>query len=529
MAALAITVACTDEPIPVQSVEQQPVGPNVQVDGMMRLGPQLANPYALGNMQQAYANITGAKAQLQPTHLYVRFLPRDEYELQVLRRDTTLELFDFPLDREIIASGSHYHDPELPAEAITWQYCAVPANYAFPEGIHYELLEQLFLPEVLDGAKSDLADRLDDEALRLAGYEVELPTDGSKARKKFKPSGRITVYDNTLGRIIGLQGARVVARSWFTTKHAFTDANGDFLIDHTFKGHCNYWIKWERADYDIRSGNWGQAYYNGPRLDGRWDLSIGHGGMSWVYAHIHRAAYTYYYQHSRWGIKSPPLDGKLLKQRIHIGAMDKAGRSHFYDFNKFFTTPQIKVYRYDKDNIEQRAIDLFATTIHELAHASHWEMGYSYGQYAVDYIFRKAIIPESWASCVEYVVTNDIYNRTNYNTLQNKTIDECKKDGYTPLFIDCIDEDNQRIMGSSYPIDNVSGFSLAQIENVLFWSYQQLSPTAAIDPIGVSDPIGLIYNSFGLRIIRNNLKTMYNNPTSGYVDELFDNYLEKEK
>ena len=50
--------------------------------------------------------------------------------------------------------------------------------------------------------------------------------------------------------------------------------------------------------------------------------------FSWVYAHIHRAAYTYYYQHSRWGIKSPPLDGKLLKQRVHIGAMDKAGRAH---------------------------------------------------------------------------------------------------------------------------------------------------------------------------------------------------------
>ena len=540
--ALAVMVGCSEEPLDVHSTEDQHVEVQKHPDGMMRLGPQQANPYALGNMQQAYTNITGAKAELQPTHLYVRFLPRDEFELQSLRRDTTLELFDFPLDREIVGSGTHYHDPELPADAITWQYCAVPANYAFPESIHYEVLEQLFLPEVLDGAKSALADRLDDEALRLAGYAVEGPSDGSKARKRFKPSGRITVYDNTLGRIIGLQGARVVARSWFTTKHAFTDANGDFLIDHTFKGHCNYWIKWERADYDIRSGNWGQAYYNGPRLDGRWDLSIGHGGMSWVYAHIHRAAYTYYYQHSRWGIKSPPLDGKLLKQRVHIGAMDKAGRAHFYDFNKFFTTPQIKVYRYDKDNIEQRAIDLFATTIHELAHASHWEMGYSYGQYAVDYIFRKAIIPESWASCVEYVVTNDIYTGSlnfkhwsswdyeKYSDLQSITISDCKKYGYTPLFIDCIDVQNQRnTKGELYPIDNVSGYTLAQIENVLFWSYQQLSPTAAIDPIGISDPIGLIYNSFGLRTIRNNLKTMYNNPTSGYVDELFDNYLEKEK
>lgn len=169
-------------------------------------------------------------------------------------------------------------------------------------------------------------------------------------------------------------------------------------------------------------------------------------------------------------------------------------------------------------------------------------MGYSYGQYAVDYIFRKAIIPESWASCVEYVVTNDIYTGSlnfkhwsswdyeKYSDLQSITISDCKKYGYTPLFIDCIDVQNQRnTKGELYPIDNVSGYSLAQIENVLFWSYQQLSPTAAIDPIGISDPIGLIYNSFGLRTIRNNLKTMYNNPTSGYVDELFDNYLEKEK
>ena len=534
LAALAIMVGCSEEPMSVQSVGPQFVEANIQAEGMMQFGPQLTNPYALANMQQAYANITGAKAQLQPTHLYVRFLPRDEFELQVLRRDTTLELFDFPLDREIIASGSYYHDPELPAEVITWQYCAVPANYAFPEGIHYELLEQLFLPEVLDGAKSDLADRLDDEAMRLTGYEVEPPTDGSKARKKFKPSGRITVYDNTLGQSIGLQGARVVARSWFTTKHAFTDANGDFLIDHTFKGHCNYWIKWERADYDIRSGNWGQAYYNGPRLDGRWDLSIEPGGMSWMYAHIHRAAYTYYYQHSRWGIKSPPLDGKLLKQRIHIGAMDKQGTAHYFDFNKFFTTPQIKIYKINETGSALNAIDLFGYTIHELAHASHWEMGYSYGQYIIDYLFRKAIVPESWASCVEYVITNDVYgasasntasksgwDKNTYNDLQNRSIAAFKEDGYSPLFIDCIDTYNQHVENnSSCPIDKVSGYSLSQLEQVLQYSYQRFTESPTI----VSNPTELIVNSFSLRFIKENLKSMYPNSTTEYVDELFDNY-----
>ncbi|MBQ9470358.1 MAG: hypothetical protein IJU72_05335, partial [Bacteroidales bacterium] len=74
---ITIMVACTDEPMPVQTFDPQRIVTIEQPEGLMRLGPQLANPYALGNMRQAYTNITGAKAELQPTHLYVRFLPRD--------------------------------------------------------------------------------------------------------------------------------------------------------------------------------------------------------------------------------------------------------------------------------------------------------------------------------------------------------------------------------------------------------------------------------------------------------------------
>ena len=55
-------------------------------------------------------------------------------------------------------------------------------------------------------------------------------------------------------------------------------------------------------------------------------------GMSWIYAHIHRGAYTYYYANT-YGIKTPPKDGGFLNQRIHIGAMEKSGRAHYFDFN----------------------------------------------------------------------------------------------------------------------------------------------------------------------------------------------------
>ena len=543
MAALAVLTACKDEPMLAldeqQNVEAQAFNDDLPSDGMMVLGQELQDPYKLSNMQQAYANITGAKAQLQPTHRYMRFLPKNEEELYLLKN---IELFDFPLHYEIIQNGDCYHDPELPADAITWQYAVIPIDTRIPENIQQELIYEVFIPNYdTDGSKSGLLEAIEDEALRLCGYSDMLQQNASKGLfSKWTPSGTIKVWDDVLLKYIPIHGAKVQVR-WLThIEKDFTDANGNFSTS-SFRFDVNYAIKWERADFDIRSGNWGQAWYNGPKLGSAWYLNIDKGGMSWVYAHIFRAVHMYYYGHSNWGIKSPPKDGKLFKQSIKIGAMDKSGTSHYFDFNKFFTTPQIKIYRYDGDR-ELQSIELFGTTIHELAHASHWEMGYSYGQYVVDYIFRKAIIPESWASCVEYVVTNDIYTGSltfkhwsswdyeKYSDLQSFTISDFKEYGYTPLFIDCIDVQNQRnTKGELYPIDNVSGYTLAQIENVLFWSYQQLSPTAAIDPIGVSDPIGLIYNSFGLRIIRNNLKTMYNNPTSGYVDELFDNYLEKEK
>lgn len=52
---------------------------------MMVLGQELQDPYNLAIMQQAYANITGAKAQLQPTHRYYRFLPKNDDELDMLK------------------------------------------------------------------------------------------------------------------------------------------------------------------------------------------------------------------------------------------------------------------------------------------------------------------------------------------------------------------------------------------------------------------------------------------------------------
>ena len=496
-----------------QNVEAQEFNNNLPSDGMMVLGQELQDPYKLSNMQQAYANITGAKAQLQPTHLYMRFLPKNEEELYLLKN---IDLFNFPLHYEIIQNGDCYHDPELPAEAITWQYAVIPIDTTIPENIQQELIYEVFIPNYdTDGSKSGLLEAIEDEAIRLCGYSDMLQQNASKGLfSKWTPSGTIKVWDDVLLKYIPIHGAKVQVR-WLThIEKDFTDANGNFSTS-SFRFDVNYSIKWERADFDIRSGNWGQAWYNGPKLGSAWYLNIDKGGMSWVYAHIFRAAHMYYYGHSSWGIKSPPKDGKLLKQSIKIGAMDKSGTSHYFDFNKFFTTPQIKVFRYDSDGSEQASIDLFATTIHELAHASHWEMCYSYGQYVLDFLSDKAILSESWASCVEHIITNEFYpprksdygyDYLKYADYQKLTIKASRTDGYTGVFIDCIDDLNQRerFNDAIYPIDRVSGYTLSQIENAIKY--------------GASDT-----TSYGLKAVINGLR-QYSNPTNIHLEELFSCY-----
>ncbi|MFZ5942277.1 MAG: hypothetical protein ACOYXB_17055 [Bacteroidota bacterium] len=515
--------------------EQISIEKNSTNDGMMILGNKIPNAYTVENMTQAYQNLIQASKKgvidldipLMPTHYYIRFLPRTEYELYQLQKDTTLILFDFPMDFEIVGNGTYYHDPSLPDTAITWQYCTVEANFNFPD-IEYELLEELFLPGTNnDQTRLKVAgewtfwDELEREALRIKGLlnENELK---SVSGTKFKPSGEIKIYDNSGLGTFGLEGVEVIATRGFTSKSEVTDSAGKFLIDHEFGGPVTYKIKWERDDYDIRSGTYGQAYFNGPEQEEAWNHTFSVRDISWCYAHIHRAAYNYYYNNAEYGIQSPPRQGGILNQRLHIGAMDKDGTSHYYDFNSFIFAAQVKIYCKYASGTYRSSVNLFGTTTHELAHALHWDLGYSTAQYLVDLIFSNAVMPESWAECVEHVITSDAYKRStisayrNWNNNQDITLSDPTR--YTALFIDLIDNYNQQnYKGSLYPVDNVVGYSLSQLEYVLDKTYIDLSNYG----LSTLEPI---WETFAPSIYRSKLKSTYNNATEQYIDELFENY-----
>ena len=194
------------------------------------LGKQLENPYSVENMKRALSELKSSNTlksssldedfEIETTHLYVRFLPKNEEELDLLKQDTLLHFYDYPLDYEIISPGICYHDPTLPDTVITWQYTVVSPDYDFPK-VKHEILSELFLIEEKDddsNLKSATVnipfwDMLEDKALEITGNLDETNISGAVLKaSKWRPAGTITVYDDIIGGNIPLVGAMVRAR-----------------------------------------------------------------------------------------------------------------------------------------------------------------------------------------------------------------------------------------------------------------------------------------------------------------------------
>lgn len=506
-----------------QTTEQEQIE---NPDKIIGLGKKLENPFTVSVMKQAYQNLKSKKNNtfsksstndltIETTDYYVRFLPKSDEEKEILQENDSLTLFDMPLDYELEEGvAGAYHDPSIPEGKITWQYTVVPVHYKF-RNIQYEILANLFLQEdeneenTLSSKNSlkkqmseDLWTELENEALRITGNEDDIIDNSSSSlfakRRKWKPSGRIEYEDNTTAtpRIIPLQGAKIIVKRWFKWKSDITDASGNFEVGSFRSRKVKCAIKWERHEWDIRSGSYGQAWFSFESLSrGRnWNKTIRRSSTprNWLYASVHRGAIEYFYNHNVYGIRKPY--SKTFKGRLHIGAKDKDGRAHYFTFNTIIWSAPVVIYSSSKNGTVHNSRDLFATTIHELAHVSHWEIGYSTGQYVIDALADDPFLPESWAVGVEHVITNRVYPVTVVGARnfpydldrQDWTLRriQSESEGYTPIVIDLIDNVNQstaRINGridSNRPNDRVTGYTLGQLEDALpgsfgsWWSWR---------------------------------------------------------
>lgn len=211
---------------------------------MIVLGEQLQDPYSVVNMSKALQSVVPAGAgrtTIDPTDYYVRFLPKDEEQMNSLL-SAGLELIDHPLDYRILKDGDWYHDPSVPEGQITWQYAVVPLGFEFPKGIRYERLDECFIAEHNPSTKADGIDwdAVEMEAYRLTG-NMDLYTKAGSETESARPSGRIAIMDPGFDEEpVGVKGVKVCCNAFVKFSTCYTDEEGYYKMSRTFNTAVRY-------------------------------------------------------------------------------------------------------------------------------------------------------------------------------------------------------------------------------------------------------------------------------------------------
>ncbi len=378
---------------------------------MMLLGQKLPNPYSISNMQAAHDSLyPNLNIQLPVTHLYVRFLPQDTAQMRRLLEDS-LELFDFPLDYQILRTGYYYKDPSLGSEApYTWQYTTVSPFYQFPAGIRHEVLGECYIPDdeppfLRTGSDYSPID-LERKAFELVGLD-SMWIEPNNARAKAQPQGRFTVTNTETGREDGIKGAKVRVHNivkWATT---YTSSSGYYKIPKNYRTNVHYAIIFENekdfsiSDYaiDLFKANHRMGFHS----NSGYSKNISSSSSDWMYAVINNAAYEYYEFCRLNSIMPPPKNLKIwegddftFKSAPMINRLNSVPAV----IDKFISTceagmldlifPYLATYLPDiifgaKYLSDTR--DIYSSVFHELSHASHYvQVGNSYWTRYITYI-----------------------------------------------------------------------------------------------------------------------------------------------
>lgn len=457
--------------------------------------------------QQGYTTLL--PGQISTTHYYVKFSPSDTNQYEQLCADTGLKLYDYPLDYEINQAGNRYHDPSLPATTPTYQYAAVKTNFVFPQGINYQILAELYIPEEDSRINDETPEhdtylnKLLDKAYVLTGnYSDTLdapPTNAKTTASKFNPGGKIQIFDTRLNTNIGLEGVEMRARRWFTTYTATPNFNGDYRMGGRFERDCNYSLHFTAPHFSVREHTFGlTAWIDGPKQKGDWNMTISNGYNRFV-GHIFRGAFRYHYQFID-GLQRPFRPGG---NRTLFLAKDASKSWSGVNYGIF---PILKIARNKSGGGEYSSDEIFSTTCHELAHTSHIVKMNSgiiqYGQVSNQLQESWPVAVEWWLTKLEYKITRGVtnYGDWNYyvpvqypNSVAYQNWDK-SSDGneYTNIYINLFDDVNDNSLYWGRPVDNVKGYTFSFIEtNILKHVYGLSSLSTKLKsfkPSGVTDP-----------------------------------------
>ena len=400
---ISLLTACSLEEIPqtqsnfTSSTNTVTKASPIYAEGQMVLGSKLTNPYSRNLMQAAYDSLFPGKPITLPiTDLYVRFLPQDSTQMKRLLNEG-LELFDYPLDREIIQVGRYYKDPEVNNSHYTWQYTTVKPGYTFPANIRYEILESCYIPDnaIIRSNEDFSALDLERKAFQLAGLDSMWIEPNSRAAAR--PSGRFTVTNTENGQNEGIKGVKVRIHNVIKWDTTYTNYAGFYQANKEYRTNVHYALIFENSTnfsiFESLATIFRANHRMGFHSNNGYSKNIGTDNDAWHVATINNAGYEYYASCRRNNILTPPNNLTIYNSNwdfLNYNGAPMLG--HILDFQpqighsfaRFITTfvgsllddiiymlqmnPDIIVYIENKNDTRS----IYSLLFHELSHASHF-------------------------------------------------------------------------------------------------------------------------------------------------------------
>ncbi len=340
--------------------------------------------YSLRNVQKALELVSENRQtrafQLQPTHHYVRFLPQNETDIYILSDSLDLDVWCYPFDRELTYEEMQEHKNNK-INGYAWQYCLVEPDFPLPTEMACELLDYVYLqPDdeetITRSGKTYQLSAADYEAIIDKSVELTgkaLP----ETRDTWIPSASVVYYSATNQTTIPLQNVLVRANTDFNSGDVYTDANGYVSIPSgwggKFRNSVHYKIIWRTDDWKIHD-DLGKAKYEHDRWQREhWNCVFDERTKNeeTMCATMHWALHIYFYEspESTAGlVKWRPTKADPLKLRMMWDSNPNTnwtGRCIPFFYNDI----QVR----NPEGGHRENTEHFATTIHELGHASMYQ------------------------------------------------------------------------------------------------------------------------------------------------------------
>lgn len=439
-------------------------------------------------IQQAYEEIISqyknhrTVLKLQPTHRYIKFLPKTKEEYQQLLDTKELQCTPFSLLENYDLPEGQISADCLQPDGIGTLYASVESAIVLPNNIDYEVIESYYTPYAENSGINDpeIARQITQRAATIAG--------GGIIGITWIPSGTIKVQEDSPTNItIPLQGVQVCVAEMGQlgtlpkSEIIFTNAQGYFSTKTSFKKKSKYYIIWQTGSWDIVDTKGNIAYTYGPTnvTSGAWNLTITSSQpntLTFYRANAHRALQT-----------------TLLTEKL-IPTLFKSLK--VYCYNSSDTNPYYWTYNFEPAPDPTKHSKIYIWCAKKAAQQIVGAVNYQLGRFALfennrdkykklDLIYRNSwgLFTRSYFTDREYMRTNNLnalhdYYESGTELPDYLNMQEWKLEDYRdmmpiPIFIDVydnIDQDSWKngLASGTRPVDKVCIPDFEVVKNMVY-------------------------------------------------------------